>query len=86
MIIKNPFYKGYMHYSGELHKGTHDPIVDEKLWERANMFLTGKMPGHKFVKKIRNFEYMLAGMVKCGLCGSHMVASHAGGRNNKKFF
>ena len=86
MIIKNPFYKGYMHYSGELHKGTHDPIVDEKLWERANMFLTGKMPGHKFIKKIRNFEYMLAGMVKCGLCGSHMVASHAGGRNNKKFF
>ncbi len=85
-ILKNPFYKGYIQYSGEYHKGNHPPIVDEKLWERANKILSARLPGHNFVQKERFYEYLLAGILRCGDCGSHMVCNFSGGRDRRKFF
>jgi len=85
-LIKNPFYKGYIHYSGEMHKGTHQAIIDDKLWERANRILTAKLPGHNFVPKAKEYIYLLAGLLKCGDCGSHMMCNFAGGRGKRKFF
>lgn len=85
-LIKNPFYKGFIQYSKEFHKGNHLAIVDEKLWERANRILIARLPGHNFVQKERFYEYLLAGIIRCGDCGSHMVCNFSGGRNNNKFF
>jgi len=85
-IVKNPFYKGYLQYNGELHKGNHPALVDERLWEKANRILIARLPGHNFVQKDRYYEYLLAGIIKCGMCGSHMVCNFSGGRGNKKFF
>jgi site-specific DNA recombinase len=85
-LIKNPFYKGYIQYSDEMHKGTQDIIVDEKLWERANRILTAKLPGHNFVPKAKEYIYLLAGLLKCGDCGSHMMCNFSAGRGKRKFF
>lgn len=85
-IIKNPFYKGYLRYSGEMHKGRHPAIVSEKLWERANQILTAKLPGHNFTPKKRDYYYLLAGLLRCGECGSHMMCNFSGGRDKNKFF
>ena len=85
-IVKNPFYKGYLQYSGEFHKGNHHAIVDERIWGKANRILIARLPGHNFVQKDRYYEYLLAGIIKCGECGSHMVCNFSGGRGNKKFF
>ncbi|NLE65359.1 MAG: hypothetical protein GX606_05550 [Elusimicrobia bacterium] len=69
-----------------MHKGTHQAIVDDKLWERANRIMTAKLPGHNFVPKAKEYIYLLAGLLKCGDCGSHMMCNFAGGREKRKFF
>ncbi|KJJ83914.1 Recombinase, partial [Candidatus Omnitrophus magneticus] len=56
-IIKNPFYKGYLNYADEIHKGNHEAIIDEKLWEKANRILVAKLPGHCFRKAPKEYYY-----------------------------
>ena len=85
-VIRNPFYKGYVQYAGEIHKGSQEPLVDETLWNKANQIITSRIPGHRFTTKPRQYEFLLSGIVTCGKCGSHLICCHAGGRNNKKFF
>jgi len=85
-IVKNPFYKGYLKYNGELHKGKHEPLVSEKLWEKANTVLSARLPGHSFVRVNHEYTYRLSGLIKCGHCGSHLVAAHSAGRGKNKFF
>ena len=85
-IVKNPFYKGYLQYNGEIHKGQHEPLVDEKLWDKANRILSARLPGHNLTKVHREYNALLAGLIKCGSCGSHMVSVHSAGRGKRKFF
>lgn len=85
-IVKNPFYKGYIQYSREYHKGNHPALIDGRLWEKANRILSVRLPGHNFVQKDRYYEYLLAGIVKCGECGSHMVCNFTNDRGSKKLF
>lgn len=85
-IIKNPFYKGYIHYSGEMHKGNHEALIDEKLWEKANRILVAKLPGHKFVKKPKEYKFLLEGLMRCGECGSHMMSCYSGNGKRHKFY
>ena len=85
-LIKNPFHKGYIKYSDELHKGNHPALVDEKLWEKANKMLSVKMPGHRFIKRPREYIYLLAGLLKCGKCGSHYVCESGNGHSEKFYY
>lgn len=85
-IIKNPFHKGYIKYGDELHKGNHQALVDEELWEKANKVLTAKLPGHRFVKRPQEYIYLLAGLIKCGKCGSNYVSESGTGRSGKFFY
>ncbi len=85
-IIKNPFYKGIIAYSGEKHKGTHLAIVDEDLWDRANRVISAKLPGHKFSKISKDYANRLKGIVRCGKCGSYFVSTIAHGHGDKLFY
>ncbi|MDD2773712.1 MAG: recombinase family protein [Elusimicrobiales bacterium] len=86
-IIKNPFYKGYVQYGEELHKGLHQGIVEPAVWEKANRYLTAKLPGHRFwSKRPKNYEYRLSGLIRCGKCGSHYICVSCTGNTGKQFF
>ncbi len=85
-IIKNPFYKGYLQYAGEVHKGTHPALVDERLWEKANKVMTARLPGHRFVKKPKDYNCLLSGLLKCPKCGSHYISVSAIGKTKRKFY
>lgn len=84
-IIKNPFYKGYLSYAKELHKGNHEAIIEPALWEKANRMLVAKLPGHGFSRKPKSYDYLLSGLLRCGKCGSHLIAISNKGRSGKKF-
>lgn len=84
-IIKNPFYKGYINYAKELHKGNHDAMIEPALWEKANRMLVAKLPGHGFSRKPKSYDYLLSGLLRCGKCGSHLISISNKGRSGRKF-
>lgn len=86
LILKNPFYKGYIKYNGEINRGKHEAIVEERLWNKANAVMVAKMPGKRLAKMKHNNEYLMAGLIKCGKCGSHLISAHSAGRRLRKFF
>ena len=84
--MKNPFYKGMIHYSGETHRGNHPTLIEEPLWEQANRILTAHLPGHRFSKQPKEYFVLLKSLVRCGKCGSHMVNSSGRGKSGKAFY
>ena len=86
IIVKNPFYKGYIKYNGKIYKAKHKPIISEALWEKANAILVARLPGHSLIKGIPGYIFLLSSLIKCGSCGSQMVNSHSAGRSKNKFF
>jgi site-specific DNA recombinase len=85
-IIKNPFYKGIISYSGETHKGNHPAIIDDLLWEKANRMISANLPGHRFVKIIKDYACRLKGIAFCGKCGSALVSTIAHSHTGKTFY
>ena len=85
-IIKNPFYKGKVHYSGETHNGAHQAVVDEELWDRANKIVSANLPGHRFMPISKDYASKLKGILKCGHCGSSFVSTLAHSHNGKTFY
>ena len=55
-ILKNPFYYGHFLYRGELHQGSHKPMISKKLFDKIQQALkeNGK-PRKKNGKRKRNF-------------------------------
>jgi site-specific DNA recombinase len=86
LILKNPFYKGYIRYNGELHPGKHEPLVEEKMWDKANDVMNARKPGKRLRALKHDHKFLLSGLIKCGKCGSHLVSVHSSGRDKKKFF
>ena len=44
------------------------------------------MPGHRFTKRPREYMYLLAGLLKCGKCGSHYVCESGNGHSEKFYY
>ena len=69
-LLANPFYYGDMRVKGVVFKGSHEPLVDKKLWDSCQR-----------IRGIRSANYRvmtgaiakpLMNLLKCGECG-HMV-------------
>lgn len=86
LILKNQFYKGYINYNGETHRGKHQPLVEEKMWDKANKLTSAKTPGRRYWKQKDGYEFLLSGLIKCGCCGSSLVAVHSLNESKNKFY
>ena len=65
-ILKNPFYYGHFFYRGELHQGSHKPMISKKLFDKIQQVLKDKGKPRKKPKQ-KNFKFL--GFAKCGECG-----------------
>src|SRR3989344_708756 len=71
-ILSSTFYYGYFEYpkgSGNLYKGTHEPLITKELFDevRSLLAVAPKMrPGTK--------EFAFTKMIKCGNCGNGITA------------
>ena len=70
-ILSNTFYYGDFEYAGEIHHGTHTPIVLKKLFDEVQKVL--KLRGQER-KKGKNEPQALCGLMKCGSCGCSITA------------
>lgn len=76
-ILRNPIYIGKIKYAGKFSQENHKPIISEDIFNLAQE--THK----KQVRKLRLYkDYLLAGLIRCKECGSHMTPCHT--NKNKK--
>ena len=74
-LLTNPLYVGKVKYKTELHKGEHQPLIDEALWSgvQKQLSLNGTTGG----AKVRNkFGALLKGLLYCSVCKRAMSPSH----------
>ncbi|NLO91320.1 MAG: hypothetical protein GX410_04940 [Elusimicrobia bacterium] len=84
--MKNPFYKGLIKYNGEYFKGKHTPIISDELWALANQRIKEKLPGHQFIPRQKEYAYLLSGLLKCGYCGSHYIATSCVSHGTRHYY
>lgn len=77
-ILKRKSNAGFITYNGEEFKGRHEPLVSEETYNAAI-----KMMEERSNKKFTDSEYLLSGMVYCGVCGAKMRYQKWGKRGCK---
>jgi site-specific DNA recombinase len=83
-ILANPIYTGWIkiHVWSERKKGNFEPIVDQDLFDRVQVILTGRKP--KLTPFRRNHpDFPLRAFVRCSKCGQVITGSWSKGRNKK---
>lgn len=67
--ISMPLYLGYISYKGKLYKGTHEPIVDEDIYEEAQRIRKRRYGdiGNVHVGTVTSY---LGGLLTCAHCGA----------------
>lgn len=99
-VLSNPLYAGYTRFTPggmtkdfndpniQKRKGTHKPIIDEKLLNSS----IKKLEEHnkkwfKYKKPSVKHEYWLRGLLKCSSCGSNLIMiQRQSGNKRKPFF
>ena len=74
-ILQNPFYIGLMRYKGEIHEGTHEPLISKKLFDSCQEVMTKR--GRVRPDRKHNFAFL--GLMKCASCGCSITAQYAKG-------
>jgi len=70
-IFKDPFYCGQFIYQGELHQGSHKPMITIQEHEYVNDIFKSKNKS-KYEKHLSTY----AGIFNCGLCGKMVTADN----------
>ena len=69
-VLTDTFYYGDFEYAGEIHKGTHTPIVSKTLFDKVQRVL--EMRGRK--QKAKKESQALCRLLQCGECGCSITA------------
>ena len=70
LILTNPFYYGHFRYGGEIHEGTHEPLVAKKLFDAVQE--VWKKRSHSWHEE-RPVKFY-TGLFRCGECGMMVTA------------
>lgn len=79
-LLRNPVYAGRIRSSlGDERRGDFEPVVAEDLFERVQLYLSGKR-GRPEGRHRDNPAFPLRRFVRCGVCGTAMTGSSPRGR------
>lgn len=75
-ILRNPFYYGVMRLrsTGETFQGNHEPIIDQKLFDRVQAVLDGKSG-----KKLTKHRLRYASLFRCSACNKAVIGERQKG-------
>ena len=81
-MLTNPFYYGHFRYRGEVHQGSHKPMISKKLFDKIQTALiqNGKPRKNRGPK---NFEFL--NFAVCGECGYSITAERHIKKSGLKF-
>ena len=83
-VLRNPTYIGLVRYQRQVYEGEHEGIVDPVLYEQVQQTMSAKACG-RGTRRGRNPEYLLQGLLWCGMCGARMHSASGRGRNNEEY-
>jgi site-specific DNA recombinase len=88
VLLRDPYYLGYVTYKGELIKGRHEPLISQELFDRVQAVLDGR--GGRGERRRRHHHY-LKGALWCGHCHdrgdeSRMILQWANGRGGRYLY
>lgn len=66
--LQSVYYIGKQKYGGKIYDATHDPIITEEVFYRANEIFTTRAPAAAFER-----SYMLSGISYCAECGNRIT-------------
>ncbi len=72
-IIKNPLYAGKLRWREVIYEGNHEPIVSVVLFQKAEEIMQKRVEDLNGRRFHNGHERLLAGIIKCSRCNSHMV-------------
>lgn len=78
-MLQRPVYTGHFNNAGVLVRGNHEAIIDMETFERVQKEIQRRKEGRAPLG-----NYLLSGLLKCGVCGGpviHVIAR--GGKNNR---
>jgi len=75
VMLANPFYMGIFRYNGELHQGSHEPLVSKKLFDRVQDILAKR----RRVETKHAERLPLLGLIRWGECGAYVTAERQKG-------
>jgi DNA invertase Pin-like site-specific DNA recombinase len=75
-ILVNPVHRGKVTHLADQYDGVHEPIVDADLWFKARRLreANARTTGHGRGRKPKGRHLFIKGHLKCGSCGSSMLA------------
>ncbi len=79
-MLTNPFYAGYILWSGQLHSGKQTPVVTLKEFEQV-----GRLLGRDQQIKPKRHAFAYTGLLRCGSCGLSVTAEHKTNRHGSKY-
>ena len=82
-MLKNPLYIGKLRWREAVYEGKHDPIVSEALFEKAREIMQERVEDLNGRRFHNRDERLLAGVIKCARCKSHMVGVSTHKKNRK---
>lgn len=66
-ILTRKSNAGYIIYNGEEYKGRHEPIISLETYEKAMEYMHSRSKS-----PVTEGEYLLTGLIECGVCGGKM--------------
>lgn len=73
-VLKNPLYKGWLNYKGELIKGQHEAIIEPQTWDNVQALYNSRydaLGDHQ--KNPHIARHLLTGLIRCPACGSRYI-------------
>lgn len=81
-VLRNPYYKGEVHYRGAAYHGAHQALVDPITWQRVQDRLDANNNAKVFERRNRNY---LRGSLFCGTCDSRLLVVYATNRHGTSY-
>lgn len=75
VILSNPVYCGYNQFKGQIFPGTHEPIISEEDFNKAQEEIKTRQrtAAQRFNPRPFQAKYMLSGIAQCGYCSAPLA-------------
>lgn len=81
-ILRNRAYLGEVYFRGRHYPAPHEPLVEEKLFDRAAELLRERGEDAS-LRRSNQSDYLLTGLVNCARCGKRYVGAAAHGNGGR---